>query len=146
MTIQEKQKNPKILRGDPGPPDKRCVCPGDLRRSCPGWFCAFAPGITPWCLKVQKQGAFADKCLDKPADWCSTTLNFAITGTFAITTHRFQYSDLKRQRRKDAGSVRKHNRASQEKKAAYHGKAGPGAAAPGIFGYFPSLESTAPQA
>ena len=130
----------------PGPFAKRCVCPGDLRRSCPGWSCAFAPGVTPWCLRVQKQGAISYKRLDVPADWCPPALFFAITGTFPIATRRFQYSELQRQRRKDAGSVRKHNRAGQEKNAAYRGKAGTGTAAPGIFGYFPSLESTAPQA
>jgi len=142
----QRRKVPKVLRGDPGPPAERCDCPGNLRRSCPGWSCAFAPGVTPWCLRIQNQRAIADKRLDVPADWCSAAPIFAITGTFPITTHRFQDSELQRQRRKDAGSVRKHNRAGQEEKAAYRGKAGTGAAAPGIFGCFPSLESTAPQA
>ena len=103
---------------------------------------ALRPGTTG----IQKQCAIAYKRLDVPADWCPAALIFAITGTCPITTHRFQYSELQRQRRKDAGSVRKNNRAGQEKKAAYRGKAGAGAAAPGIFGNFPSLESSAPQA
>ena len=47
----QRRKVPKVLRGDPGPPAERCDCPGDLRRSCPGWSCAFAPGVTPWCRR-----------------------------------------------------------------------------------------------
>ena len=97
-------------------------------------------------MGIRKQCAIADKRLNVPADWCPAALIFAITGTFPITTYRIQYSDLQRQRRKKLETVRKNNRAGQEKNAAYHGNAGTGAAAPGIFGHFPSLESAAPQA
>ena len=95
--------------------------------------------LRPGAVGIQKQSAIAYKRLDIPADWLSSALIFATTGTFLITTYQFQYSKLQRQRRKNAGSVRKNLRAGQEKRAAYRGKAG-------IFGYFPSLESTAPQA